>query len=686
MYLKHLLSAFMAIICFQVFSQTPYGVYQIPFQTVSPGQSTTIVLGDDQMSGMVPIGFSFSFFGNEYTSLSVSSNGYVTFNQTTAGSSSPFQAAYSIPNAAAPQNAIMLSWCDLNPYLNGNISYGILGEAPNRIFVVQYNLVPLFACNQDLYTGQLQLFEETNNIEVHITAKPLCSNGSGWSNLAIEGIQNASYTEAYTVPGRNNSGSWQAFNDAWRFDPDTTSQPVCVMSGRVVADFNGNCILDGADFNIPGQVIIRDNGLAYSATNNQGAYSFEADTGYYQIAFNGLQSNLPFADIVCPDGASYEVNFETAGSINDQLNFFVHPDSACSDPRINMTPLGPLQRCAGNENHQVISVSNHGLMPITGYTVTLNIPDSLSIINTVPEFTSQSGNTFTWTFTDTLVYGEFTTIHLYDSLSCYATDLTSKCFQASIESMSDCNLTNNQSEVCQIVNGSYDPNHIQLLRTSSNPQFVYELEVEGNETWYTYKVEFQNTGTAPAQTVVVTDLLPDFFNFSTAELLGSSHSCFMVNMGNGTIKFVFNNIALPDSNQSYDESIGNVLFRVKAIQSLLPGQEVANQASIVFDVNDAIITNNAIIRVPIVLGTSEFDNQFSIYPNPADKFIQLMDVSSNANRVCIVDISGKKVLESTLTHSNSQVQIDQLASGVYSVEVYKGLEKLTIKKLIIAHQ
>lgn len=68
-----------------------------------------------------------------------------------------------------------------------------------------------------------------------------------------------------------------------------------------------------------------------------------------------------------------------------------------------MTPLGPLQRCAGNVNHQLISVSNHGLMPITGYTVTLNIPDSLSIINTVPEFTSQTGNTFTWIFTDTLV-------------------------------------------------------------------------------------------------------------------------------------------------------------------------------------------------------------------------------------------------------------------------------------------
>lgn len=131
----------------------------------------------------------------------------------------------------------MLSWCDLNPYVNGTISYGVLGEAPNRVFVVQYNLVSLFACIQNLYTGQLQLFEGTNDIEVHITAKPFCSSSDDLSSVAIEGTQNASFTQAYAVPRRNNPGVWQAYNDAWRFDPDTTSQPVCIMSGHAVADF-----------------------------------------------------------------------------------------------------------------------------------------------------------------------------------------------------------------------------------------------------------------------------------------------------------------------------------------------------------------------------------------------------------------------------------------------------------------
>lgn len=103
MYLKHLLSVSIAIICFQAFSQTPYGVYQIPFQTVSPEQTTPLILSDDQMSGMVPIGFFFSFFGAEYDSLSVSSNGYVTFNQTTVGAFSSCDVIASIPSSEAPQ-------------------------------------------------------------------------------------------------------------------------------------------------------------------------------------------------------------------------------------------------------------------------------------------------------------------------------------------------------------------------------------------------------------------------------------------------------------------------------------------------------------------------------------------------------------------------------------------------------
>lgn len=683
---KNLLSVLLFFICGSILqAQVPYGVYQIPFQPLVPSQSSSVSLGDDQMSAMVPIGFPFSYFGESFDSLSISSNGYITFNTTQAGEHSNFVVSANIPDPNAPQNSIMLSWCDLNPMVGGTISYGIVGTAPNRVCVIHYNQVALFSCNQNVYTGQLQLFEGSNNIEMHILAKPFCNSTGGLSSVAIEGIQNASATEAYAVPGRNNAGVWQAFNDAWRFDPDTVSQPVCVMSGSVVADFNGNCVLDGADFTIPGQVLIRDNGMAYTPTNAQGAYSFEADTGAYHIAFNGLQSNLPFASIVCPVGAAYDVDFQQAGSVNDQLNFFVHPDSACADPRVHISPLGPLRRCAGNDNHQLISVSNNGLLPVYGYTVTLTIPDSLSIISTTPAFTSQNGNTFSWVFTDTLVYGEFTTIHLYDSLSCYATDFTLKCFQADIQTLNDCNTSNNSSNVCQVVNGSYDPNHIQLLENNSPAQFVYEMDVEGNETWYTYRVQFQNTGTAPAQTVVITDVLPSFFDYSSAELLGSSHPAFLVNLGNGTLKFVYNNIALPDSSADFAGSIGTALFRVKTQQQLFPGQEIGNQASIVFDVNEPVITNSAVFKVPFVTGLSDLNQSSSIFPNPADRFIKINSFNQKANRISIIDLNGKQLFNLPISKQDEIIATDQLANGIYFIEMYQDQLRIGQQKLIISH-
>jgi len=682
---KLLLGFLFFISSFVIHGQIPYGVYEVPFHPLSPDQATNIQLLDDMYSAPIPIGFNFRYFGTDYSSLNIASNGYVTFNPELEGAYSNFSVSTHIPDTTAPLNSIFFTWCDINPMNAGNISYGIIGDAPNRIFVVQFIQVPLFACTQT-YTGQLQLFEGSNNIEVHITSKLFCDTQGGLSSIAIEGIQNATGTEAYAVPGRNNYGVWQASNDAWRFDPDTVSQPVCIMSGRVIADFNGNCILDESDFSIPGQVLIRDNGEAYTSTTGQGVYSFEADTGNYTIAFNGLQSGLPFAEISCPTDASYNVSFETAGSVSNMLDFYVHPDSSCSDIRVSVVPMGPMLRCAGNTNHQYVSVSNHGLLPIIGYTVSLTLPDSMSVMETIPAFSSQAGNTLTWNFTDTLVYGEYTQISISDSLSCYATDGTLKCLSATVQSDSDCNTGNNSSEVCQIVNGSFDPNHIQLLEMSSPAEFVNELLVAGNETWYTYRIEFQNTGTGPAQTVVITDVLPAFFDYGTAEILATSHSAFLVNLGNGTLKFVYNGISLPDSNTNYAGSIGSVVFRVKANQMLFPGQQVANQASIVFDVNEPVITNQALIRVPNVTGISSIENSVSMYPNPANQSIRIKSSNQLVDRVSILDLSGKQVGNYPISKAEETLVIDQLANGIYLVEFYQNQRKITQKKLIVSHQ
>ena len=681
-FILSLLSVFFS--CCLAQAQTPYGVYQIPFTPETFDPVNTVSLNDDEYSDIVGIGFPFVFFGQSYDSLLISSNGYVRFQLLYSGGMSDFSVSQSLPDASAPLNAIFLSWFDLYPNGQSTISYTTAGVAPERVFIVNYNAVPYFGCAQTLYTGQLKLYEGSNNIEMHVTSKPFCLGGSSMSDYAIQGIQNENGTESFHVPGRNNNGIWQTANDAWRFDPDTLNAAACLMSGRVIADFNGNCILDGVDYALPNQVVIRDVNQSYVTTNQLGAFSFEADTGNYQISFNGFSTNLPFGTINCPTDAQFSLNLSEAGTIIDSLDFFIYPDSSCTDLQVSISPMGPFRRCAGNDNHQMIYVSNHGLLPIEGYSVSLTIPDSLYLYNTVPAFSSQDGNTFTWNFSDTLVYGELTWIHLYDSLSCYTIDGLIKCMSAAVSTSSDCNETNNSTQICQIVNGSYDPNHIQLLSAPPAPQYVYNMEVEGTEQWYTYRIQFQNTGTAPAQTVVVTDILPSFFDYTSAEFLGSSHECMMVNSGDGTLKFVHYFINLPDSSEDFDASIGTVLFKVKALQTLLPGQEIANRASIVFDVNEPVVTNDAIFEVPLPEGVQVVGNQFTYFPNPANQSL-LIQTKTAQGEIRISDLSGRLVLSEILKNESTPISTQDIPAGVYFIKLFNGNELIGTQKLIIAH-
>lgn len=178
---------------------------------------TPVVLTDDRHSGVIPIGFPFTFFGNTYNNLVIASNDYITFNTALAGTASPWNITAAIPSAALPTNSIMGPYQDVNPNTGGSISYITIGTAPNRIFVVTFFEVPMFSCNTLCFTNQIKLFEGSNNIEIHIGNKPLC--GSWNSGVAIEGIQNATGTIAYAVPGRNYPTQWTAMNDGYRFAP-----------------------------------------------------------------------------------------------------------------------------------------------------------------------------------------------------------------------------------------------------------------------------------------------------------------------------------------------------------------------------------------------------------------------------------------------------------------------------------
>ena len=172
---------------------------------------------DDVWSNAIDITFDFSFFGNTYNQLLIGSNGVLTFDIAEAGNYCSWSFDETAPDPNLITNAIFGAYHDIDPSVCGSIEYYVTGTAPFRAFVVNFNQVCHFSCNELQTTQHIILYETSNIIDVYIDDKPTCT---GWNDgNALLGIQNESGTVAYTAPGRN-TGPWTATNEQWRFVPD----------------------------------------------------------------------------------------------------------------------------------------------------------------------------------------------------------------------------------------------------------------------------------------------------------------------------------------------------------------------------------------------------------------------------------------------------------------------------------
>lgn len=189
--------------------------------------ATQVFLSDDVFSGVVNIGFPFTYYGNVYNQCVISSNNFITFNLANANTFSQWTITNPIPDPFTPSilNAVLGPWQDINPGVGGTITYKTVGTAPNRVFVVEYCNVPMFSCTGLLFSSQIMLFEGTNQIETHIINKPLCTT---WNNgRAIHGLQDATGSPNSVVVGtRNSPNQWTTANEGYRFIPSGSSYTV----------------------------------------------------------------------------------------------------------------------------------------------------------------------------------------------------------------------------------------------------------------------------------------------------------------------------------------------------------------------------------------------------------------------------------------------------------------------------
>ncbi|MBW8360740.1 MAG: T9SS type A sorting domain-containing protein [Kaistella sp.] len=188
----------------------------------------TAALSMNSVVHPVSIPFNFNFNGTMYTSLNMSSNGYITFGATTPSTTltAPLSSTVAFNGVVSAFGRDTSSVFDING-VTGSMSYETVGTAPNRELVIQWrNFRPVSSTsttNVFTFSFQIRLLETSNiiNMVYDNAAFAIGSTAvSGTAQVGLRGLTTADYinrTNATTVefinsiPGTAVSNT-QAFN------------------------------------------------------------------------------------------------------------------------------------------------------------------------------------------------------------------------------------------------------------------------------------------------------------------------------------------------------------------------------------------------------------------------------------------------------------------------------------------
>jgi hypothetical protein len=391
----------------------------------------------------IPIGFTYNFFGNNYTTCHISTNGNLQFGNT-ANFSTDFSPG-GIPDVTVPNNYVGATWADLNLEEPGSsLRYWTTGTAPNRVFCVLWDCEFFPGANGTVATMQAELYETTGNVEVHLQA---VTNPSLFQ-VRLVGVEDLTGTIGAAAPGRN--GIWETSGpEGWLFTPpadysfdwdmdadilgsdilDTVvAQPVA-LSGTVtyvlnVTDVQTTCT---NAYNIPLLISTAPPVANFGASPLTGTSGGVVTTHTMNNTSTDI-SGVTYAWSWVPATVAY-VNGTTASSKNPQVQFTAPG---------NYTPTLVVTTCNGSDTHTIanyISITPEYCFPTwatgcaddmidgvviedpnavvimshtgTGCNGTLTSWEEYAPVNGVTSCTFQQGSTYQVTVNSDILFNEY---------------------------------------------------------------------------------------------------------------------------------------------------------------------------------------------------------------------------------------------------------------------------------------
>lgn len=451
------------------------------------------------------------------------------------------------------------------------------------------------------------------------------------------------------------------------------------LSGNIHQDTMGNCYLDSIN---PGnrlkniKVQLLENGLVSQQmyVTDLGEYSFDTnpnDTFGVRVDTFGM----PF-QIACPTNFTHQEILTPLDSIHQNVNFAANTYGVDIEVKSIVGRFRPtffstvkINACDALVHH------NLSLGQISGTVTTTFIGPVTYIGPAIGALTPTivGTNSLTYNIADfsSLLPGSFDIILQTDTTAPIGSGV---CVTTQVGNVANDYIpSNNSLTQCFGVVNSYDPNE-KLV----SPMF----SAAGD--WLTYTVHFQNTGNDTAFLVVIRDILSPNFSWESFTFLDASHKA-IVQVNQNLVTFTFPNINLLDSVNHEPESHGWILFKVKLKSDLPIGTSTLNRASIYFDYNPPIITNNAISNVaPLSIGNPFAEKgNMQLFPNPAKNYTTLKHNVKGVSNLQIFGLDGQLIYQKDNISTTETLQLSAFSKGVYTAVIISEKGQKIMRKLSI---
>lgn len=457
-----------------------------------------------------------------------------------------------------------------------------------------------------------------------------------------------------------------------------------IIQGRIINDFNGNCVLDSGETPLAFVPVIADGANDYYGnTDAQGYYTIFAVAGTYTI------HPYYYTACVAPcnlQNASYTQTFPTLGDTAANVNFYLvqPPFDLYVYPSWNAFRPGFIQTV-------YLYYGNAGTDTVNG-TLTFTYDSDLTFVSAANGGVHNATNhTVTWSFADIApapYYSYYYYNYYYynyvtaDFLTPIATPIGTPITNTTNVSgpTSECDTLNNNFVITTFVTNSLDPNEKEVSPAGN---------IFDEDSVLTYTIHFQNTGNDTAWFVVLKDTLSPNLEAASVQNISSSHTItdFKIE-GEGILTWVFNPIYLVDSATNPEGSEGYVMFRIKKKNGLPIGTTISNKASIYFDYNEPVVTNtvtNTIADPNYIFETAADDIRVSAFPNPFKESTKIVVDGLNSKfNFSLFDVTGRMVKKiSSIENNQFELKRGELTSGVYFYKISAGENRDANGKLVV---